>query len=273
MKIEQVTVTPEMARDWLNMNTDNRPLRDSTVRTLMAAIRRGEWKLTHQPIAIDEAGRVLDGQHRLQACVLSGKSLPMMVAREAPRATFDVIDIGARRSLADILRLPPLQAAALGYVCRLVWTNEKMSPQMAERIWPFIEKPITALTNEVSKNRRFVTTGAVMSAAAIRLAGGEPPQYVLSLWRALVMMNMDDLPPVAQAFVRRVLDSKANTRTAANAHQQFANAWIMFNSDNEDKDRFRADSENAIIEARGTMYAVMGIAIPELNTVNKRAGR
>lgn len=269
ISIKEVLVTPEMARDWLNMNTDNRPLRDSTVRTLIAAIKRGEWKLTHQAVAIDEAGKILDGQHRLQACVLSGKTLRMMVAKDCPRSTFDVIDIGARRSLADIMRLPPMEAATLGYVCRLVWTNEKMSPQMAERIWPFIEKPVKALTNEVAKKRRFVTTGAVMAAAAIRLAGGESAQYVLNTWRQLVLMDMDDLTPVAQAFVRRVLETRSNARSHSNANQQFANAWVMFNSDNSEKDRFRADSENTVIEARGTMYAVMGIKVEELSAIDK----
>lgn len=100
-----VTLTPQMARDLLAINSHNRPMRDGQVETLAGAIRRGEWKLTHQGIAIDENGVILDGQHRLAAVVRADQPVTMYLTRDVPRETMSVIDIGARRSVGDTLSL------------------------------------------------------------------------------------------------------------------------------------------------------------------------
>lgn len=49
-------VTPALAREWLKLNTRNRPIRQAAVADLAKAIERGEWKVTHQGIGFDENG-------------------------------------------------------------------------------------------------------------------------------------------------------------------------------------------------------------------------
>lgn len=73
------------------------------VAALAEAIRRSEWKLTHQGIAFDEAGYLLDGQHRLHAIVEAKIPVQMMVFHGLPREIFPVLDTGKRRSAADTL--------------------------------------------------------------------------------------------------------------------------------------------------------------------------
>lgn len=103
MRIERVLVTPELATTWLEHNDGNRYLGTPAVAELANAMLNGTFKLTHQPIAITPDGRLLDGQHRLSAVVLSGQSVWMTVAYDADPDTFDVIDAGKRRSAADVL--------------------------------------------------------------------------------------------------------------------------------------------------------------------------
>ncbi|MEU6475544.1 hypothetical protein ABZ858_01410 [Streptomyces sp. NPDC047017] len=105
MHIEVCMVTPELARDWLRRNISNRPLSRQTVTQLAKAIERREWKLTHQGIAFDENGNLVDGQHRLQAVVKAGIPVEILVVHGVPRSAFTVMDTGRKRTGRDALSL------------------------------------------------------------------------------------------------------------------------------------------------------------------------
>jgi hypothetical protein len=94
-----------LAAEWLKKNTLNRPLSRQTVTQLARAIERGEWKLTHQGIAFDEEGRLVDGQHRLEAVVKAGIAVDMLVAHGVARTAFTVMDTGRKRTGRDALSL------------------------------------------------------------------------------------------------------------------------------------------------------------------------
>jgi hypothetical protein len=99
-------ITPEQATKWLeNQNTHNRKLIQATVDKYAQDMREGRWLLTHQGIAFDEKGNLVDGQHRLWAIVLSGKTIPMRIFSNVPSEAMKCIDIGSRRSSLDVIRL------------------------------------------------------------------------------------------------------------------------------------------------------------------------
>jgi hypothetical protein len=99
------SITPERAAELLGRGGANRPLSDGKVKEWAAAMRAGEWRLTHQGIALGPTGEVLDGQHRLTAVVRSGVTVEMMVARDMPAELFPVIDAGKVRNNADALAI------------------------------------------------------------------------------------------------------------------------------------------------------------------------
>lgn len=101
MRTEVREINPKLATKWLTQNTGNRPLKDRLVVDLANAMLNHKFMLTHQPIAFAPDGRLLDGQHRLQAIVESGMTVPMLVAFDADPDTFIVIDAGTKRSIAD----------------------------------------------------------------------------------------------------------------------------------------------------------------------------
>ncbi|GAB3119844.1 hypothetical protein GCM10027160_34700 [Streptomyces calidiresistens] len=105
MHMEVLRVGPELAAEWLTRNTNNRPLSKSAVQQLAARIRRGEWQLTHQGIAFDEDGVLIDGQHRLAAIVKADTTVPLTVTRGVPRTSFTVMDTGRKRTGRDALAL------------------------------------------------------------------------------------------------------------------------------------------------------------------------
>ncbi|WP_141698345.1 hypothetical protein [Streptomyces lushanensis] len=98
-----VKVTPELADTFLSRASVNRRLNMGHVKALTETILRGEWKLTHQGIAFDKTGALLDGQHRLQAIIEANTPVEMIVFEGLPKDVFPVLDTGKRRSAADTL--------------------------------------------------------------------------------------------------------------------------------------------------------------------------
>ncbi len=104
MKSVVETITPACAAEYLSRNhPKNRPLREFRVKKWVEEIKKGRWLVTHQGIAFDEEGKLVDGQHRLTAVISAGKEVKMMVTRGVDVSTFAVLDQGAQRSAADIL--------------------------------------------------------------------------------------------------------------------------------------------------------------------------
>ena len=100
-----VNVTPELARHWLVYNQINRPVNPRTVDEYIRQIESGQWKRTHQGIALTQYGTLLDGQHRLLAIIRTGRTLPMLVFTNEPAENYEFIDCGRTRSNLDMLRI------------------------------------------------------------------------------------------------------------------------------------------------------------------------
>jgi hypothetical protein len=115
-------ITPARAAEWLEANTTNRPLSRAVVRSFAEAMRRGEWLVTHQGIAFDVNGVLVDGQHRLAAIVEADRPVEVTVFSEVAEGTFDVLDIGKRRSAADVLAIEgEKNSTMLAAMVRTVW--------------------------------------------------------------------------------------------------------------------------------------------------------
>ena len=114
------TITPERAKLLLGKNTTNRNLTISNVRFFEEQLKRGEFMLTHQGIAIGDDGQLLDGQHRLHAIVNTGISAQMLVVCGLAHDSFQVLDTGRTRRASDVLSVSgATQACALAGAIRL----------------------------------------------------------------------------------------------------------------------------------------------------------
>lgn len=102
-------ITPELAKSLLAINKGNRHLSKSHVAFFEAQLRRGEMKLTHQGIAIGKSGKLLDGQHRLQAIANTGIGVSLPVAYDVPDDSFSVLDTGRARTSSDVLSISGVQ--------------------------------------------------------------------------------------------------------------------------------------------------------------------
>lgn len=92
------TITPERARELLARSARNRKISLSWVKLLAMIIVEGRWEVSHQGIALDARGFLIDGQHRLMAIIEADRAVEMYVAYGMPRRSMLVIDSGARRT-------------------------------------------------------------------------------------------------------------------------------------------------------------------------------
>jgi len=61
-------VGPELAIKWLEGNTQNRPIHGGHVQRLAQEILADRWRLTHQGIAFDTEGLLIDGEAPAKEC-------------------------------------------------------------------------------------------------------------------------------------------------------------------------------------------------------------
>lgn len=100
--IEQEQITPMRAKLLLDTSPGNRSLSRSTVRQYSRMMSEGKWPVTGDTIKIDEHGHLMDGHHRLAACVDSGSGFCTLVAYGVQRGVFAVIDNVRPRRGADV---------------------------------------------------------------------------------------------------------------------------------------------------------------------------
>ncbi len=123
---EIVEVSPEMARELLEANNHNRTMRKEYVRKLAAAMQRGEWTVNGEPVQIAKDGTLLNGQHRLNAVVESGVSVPLLIIRGLEISSQNTMDSGLRRNLSDVLALHgENETANLGAMLAMLYRYRK----------------------------------------------------------------------------------------------------------------------------------------------------
>lgn len=98
-------ITPSRAEHYLKRNKANRPVKPGNVLKLKNDLQQGNFKLTHQGIAFDWDGNLIDGQHRLLAIIESGVTVSMYVTYNCDPEIFKVIDSGSTRSANDVVKL------------------------------------------------------------------------------------------------------------------------------------------------------------------------
>jgi hypothetical protein len=110
------TIYPELAGHVIEeINGINRPRSSKKVSDYIEALEKDRWPVTGATIVFSKQGYLLDGQHRLQACKLSGVPLKTFVAFGIDAGAFTMIDIGRKRTNMDVFhieRVPNSKAAA-----------------------------------------------------------------------------------------------------------------------------------------------------------------
>lgn len=104
LQVRVLTITPEMAERLLEDRGPNRHVSAAVVNKYARDIAAGRWRLNGQTIKIAADGRLLDGQHRLEAAKKARKGFPAIIVEGLAPEIFHSLDIGRRRAMSDVLR-------------------------------------------------------------------------------------------------------------------------------------------------------------------------
>jgi len=226
-------VTPEMAAEWLKRNKTNRVIRPLWISEIVVMIKTGKWLLTHQGIAFDEEGFLIDGQHRLMAIVETGISVPMQVTTDSGAATFEVVDTGKTRNMADLTRTPKLIAEVTTRLARFVCGYSSVDVYDVKKAKKAFGDTVELLLSLAPTKHRGVSTASVKAGAVLRIAlHPEDLDFAVSGYRALTLLRFEDTHPAVAAFGRRLLSSRADT-----PDEVLLLAYRSFDSNHGDKCR------------------------------------
>lgn len=101
---EQRLVTPDMAREFLARQWNNRPVSKYAIEAYARTMDAGNWLLTPSGLLFNEHGRMVDGQHRCRAIIKHGKPVSMVLVFNVPDSVaLHAIDAGKARSTSDRL--------------------------------------------------------------------------------------------------------------------------------------------------------------------------
>jgi len=100
---EWVKITPHLAEQYLAHNISNRNLRADHVRAMARDMEAGNWRKTGESIKFDRGDRLIDGQHRLHAIIMSGVTCEMLMVVGLDPDVRQVIDTGAVRRASDAI--------------------------------------------------------------------------------------------------------------------------------------------------------------------------
>lgn len=234
MKTELMLVTPKMAREWLNQNTNNRPLRTGVVNGFKNAYERGEWKVTHQGIAFGTSGKLLDGQHRLTFIgELPEKSaVPLNVTTDQDDDTFDAIDQGFKRTISDIHSVSSDLVAVGRFFARIMDTGgykNALTPQYVKPFIDWVQPEYEVLLSFSPKYARMWATAPVRSAAIYNLKIGIDRNFVRLAYDSLVHLNVGAMPPAVRLLAQQYMSGKIAT---SRSFDLFCRAQKAFDPEN-----------------------------------------
>ncbi len=233
MQSKVVMVDPSLAAAWLAKNVQhNRPMRKITVAGYAEQMKTGQWHLTHQGVAFDVTGALIDGQHRLAAIVQANVIVPMMVTMNAPAVSFETLDCGIKRTVADRLVMNQKVVAALSgatKICRdrNIRVNEHDVRELSRT--PFGEFA-SAICEATSTSAKVFSSAAVVIAAAVACVEGQDLDWVIEQRRMLIVPRYEDNETRVLAYFRRRFQNHRGITSVLNNLEIVACALPVFDS-------------------------------------------
>jgi hypothetical protein len=103
ISINVVNVTPEVAKQWLAKNLNNRKVRPNQVNKLTRDILNGKWTVNGETVKFDTNDRLIDGQHRLLAIIAADTPAETIVISGLAPEVAITLDQQSKRTMADHL--------------------------------------------------------------------------------------------------------------------------------------------------------------------------
>lgn len=212
-------ITPEIAKEYLSHNTKNRKINKRSVESLARDIKNNKFVRTHQGIAFDTEGTLIDGQHRLLAVIMANKPIEINITRGLQPEAAMSIDRGVSRSLGDVMRFSELgdneedanvlrdtyMLSAINQMVSLGYKKIKLTSDNVISLYNIFKSSILNTYRCITSKTRGSVGSAVASAAIAALYCGVAPEAVE---RFFGVMSRDDISGCSEYNVQVALNWK-----------------------------------------------------------------
>lgn len=192
-RVEIVEISPEMAESWLGKNLENRNIRKGVVERYAGDMIAGNWRDTDAMFTVREDGGLLDGQHRLRAIVLSGRTVRGIVhiVNDDVRPMDLRVDTGVSRRASEILGISTNIAAA-SRTLYIIATRRSDLGGTPDAIGPVAARILPEFERLTTSTRRGFSTSPVVAAVCLRMwLHPSDSMEIASQYHSLVLDDRD----------------------------------------------------------------------------------
>jgi len=220
-----MTMTKVRVDSLIESNTSNRALRPKVVDGYARDMRSGNWRVTHQGIAISSCGKIIDGQHRLHALRKAGyPAILMLVVNGLEFEVQQYVDQQAKRSMIDVLRFSfdpafSRNAPAIGRLLIQLEISTNITPtvsEIAQKVQGYIEE-INAVTTATRSAKGFFAASHMCGFVKVMKDRPEQTEAILKFIKSVVegeMLSKSDPAFHLRAFVINTKGASSSGTTA-----------------------------------------------------------
>jgi hypothetical protein len=203
----------------IECNTSNRALRPKVIDAYARDMLSGNWRVTHQGIAVSSCGKMIDGQHRLHALRKAG--YPAIVMLVVTGLEFDVqkyVDQQAKRNMIDLLRFSfdasfSRNAPAIARLLIAVERSANITPtvsEIAEKVQEHLEE-IQIVSTATKSSKGFYAASHLCGFVKVMKERPEQTGNVLNFIKNVI--DGDMLSKTSPAFHLRafIINTKGST--------------------------------------------------------------
>lgn len=252
-----VTLTPELARCYLDSNSNNRRINAGAVADYSASMRRGGWRYNpgDSAITFDDRGVLINGQHRCLAVIDSGCSIRVDTVSGVATDLREVFDTGRARRASEVMAMRgESNTITLAAVAMVQWRHLRALDRVRRNVAPY---HLTTGFREKASNQEIadlVEEFPLLRSSALASKAMEPKKLVAPAIGGWVHFRLTNAgPDIIDDFwakvctgigverndaihaLRRNLLNRMGRGLSANQEQEYVaavifktwNAWIM----------------------------------------------
>ena len=217
-------ITPDHAKALLAKNIANRKLSEQTYGQYKRDIINGDWQLNGETIKIAEDGELIDGQHRLTACLMANRPIECILVEGLPNTVKQSIDNGKKRTFADRAAMMGIKngkrkASTVNFLSGLAQNKDRKNSSLTHsEILEVLENhPMIDESVEVAMNcyPRIASWIAALHYVATFQGKGTEANAMVQAWRDGQKTYEDDAVVFCREWLRK--DDMKNPRLKASA--------------------------------------------------------
>lgn len=217
--VSLLTVTPDVARDLLELNVRNRPLNEQRVKQYARMMSRGEWHDGIADVCVDDSGVLTNGQHFLNGVVISGRTVVATLKTGLEPRSQDSMDAHRSRKVSDQLQIEGFSNAttvAGSAVTIMRWRKEAKMPSFTgggqANYW---KADRLEHLNYCRKHRALLEPNAALAKARSKRSGLLTPVQIA----VMQVVFADAAPEHAAAWTEQMFDDVDITSQAVLAYR------------------------------------------------------